>query len=79
MQRLGEEAGDKDGAMGYGVEQSVWNGDQGVGPWVRTMAVDKGQPLRVWAWGGVGPGLWGGVKDMGWGSVYFFTFFIFLN
>ena len=29
----------------------VWGGDQGVGPWVRAMAGDKGQELRVGSMG----------------------------
>ena len=48
----------------YGVWPRVWI--KGWGPWVRTMAGDKGQGLWVGALLGVGQGLWDGAKGMGW-------------
>ena len=68
MQGLGVEARGKGLARGMGWGQEYGLGIKGWRPWVRTMAGDKGQELRVGAWVGVGPGLWGGVKGMGWGS-----------
>ena len=68
MQGLGVEARGKSLARGMGWGQEYGLGIKGWRPWVRTMAGNKGQGLRVGAWVGVGPGLWGGVKGMGWGS-----------